>query len=94
MHRLVIATIMAAVAVTAFAPFGEADAQRRVRTKASVHRPPRLPARGPVPRRGGVYFPNCAAARAAGAAPIRRGQPGYALHLDRDRDGIACEWTY
>jgi hypothetical protein len=38
-----------------------------------------------------VFYPNCAAARAAGAAPIRRGEPGYASHLDRDNDGIACE---
>lgn len=37
------------------------------------------------------YYPNCGAVRAAGAAPIRRGQPGYARHLDRDGDGIACE---
>lgn len=36
-------------------------------------------------------FANCAAARAAGAAPIRRGEPGDGPHLDRDRDGIACE---
>ncbi len=41
--------------------------------------------------RGGVYFPNCDAARAAGAAPIYRGQPGYRPPLDRDNDGIACE---
>lgn len=40
---------------------------------------------------GGVYYPNCAAARAAGAAPIYRGQPGYGSHLDRDNDGKACE---
>lgn len=40
---------------------------------------------------GKVYYPNCAAARAAGAAPIYRGQPGYGTHLDRDGDGIACE---
>ncbi|RCW82021.1 excalibur calcium-binding domain-containing protein [Phyllobacterium bourgognense] len=39
----------------------------------------------------GVYFPNCTAARAAGAAPIRVGQAGYARKLDRDGDGIACE---
>ncbi|WP_258081202.1 excalibur calcium-binding domain-containing protein [Nocardia nova] len=38
-----------------------------------------------------VYYPNCAAARAAGAAPILRGQPGYRPGLDRDNDGIACE---
>lgn len=36
-------------------------------------------------------YPNCAAARAAGAAPIRRGEPGYGEHLDRDGDGVACE---
>lgn len=39
----------------------------------------------------GAHYPNCAAARAAGAAPIRRGQPGYRPGLDRDGDGIACE---
>lgn len=36
-------------------------------------------------------FQNCTAARAAGAAPIRRGDPGYGPHLDRDNDGIGCE---
>ena len=40
---------------------------------------------------GSVYYPNCAAARAAGATPIRRGQPGYGRRLDRDGDGVACE---
>ena len=37
------------------------------------------------------YYKNCKEARAAGVAPIYRGQPGYAKHLDRDGDGIACE---
>lgn len=36
-------------------------------------------------------FRNCAAARAAGAAPVRIGEPGYGPHLDRDGDGIGCE---
>jgi hypothetical protein len=40
---------------------------------------------------GRTYFRNCSEARAAGAAPIRAGQPGYSLKLDRDGDGIACE---
>ena len=40
---------------------------------------------------GEVYYPNCTAARNAGAAPVRRGQPGYGRHLDRDGDGIGCE---
>lgn len=38
-----------------------------------------------------VHYRNCSEARAAGAAPIHRGQPGYGSHLDRDGDGIACE---
>lgn len=40
---------------------------------------------------GDAYYPNCAAARAAGAAPVRRGDPGYGRHLDRDGDGKGCE---
>lgn len=38
-----------------------------------------------------VAFRNCKAARAAGAAPVRIGDPGYGTHLDRDGDGIGCE---
>jgi hypothetical protein len=38
-----------------------------------------------------VYYKNCAAVRAAGADPIRRGDPGYGRHLDRDGDGVGCE---
>jgi hypothetical protein len=36
-------------------------------------------------------YDNCAEARAAGDAPLFRGEPGYGPHLDADRDGIACE---
>lgn len=38
-----------------------------------------------------ISYPNCAAVRAAGTDPIRRGDPGYSRQLDRDGDGIACE---
>src|SRR5688572_26108770 len=38
-----------------------------------------------------VYYPNCAAARAAGAAPLRFGEPGYRAPLDADGDGVVCE---
>jgi hypothetical protein len=38
-----------------------------------------------------VYYKNCSEARAAGDTPLYRGDPGYAPHLDRDNDGIACE---
>ena len=41
------------------------------------------------PRR--TAFANCTEARAAGAAPVRRGDPGYGPHLDRDNDVIGCE---
>lgn len=48
----------------------------------------------PMPQRArgaGIYFPNCASVRAAGAAPVLAGEPGYGRHLDRDGDGIGCE---
>ncbi|TVT25509.1 excalibur calcium-binding domain-containing protein [Amycolatopsis acidiphila] len=38
-----------------------------------------------------VYYANCTEVRAAHAAPIHRGEPGYSRKLDRDGDGIACE---
>jgi hypothetical protein len=38
-----------------------------------------------------IYYPRCAAARAAGVAPIYRGSPGYREGLDADGDGVACE---
>jgi hypothetical protein len=47
-------------------------------------------ASNPSPRSNGA-FQNCTAARAAGAAPVRRGDPGYGPHLDRDGDGVGCE---
>jgi hypothetical protein len=37
------------------------------------------------------YYASCAAARAAGATPLHRGQPGYRTNLDGDNDGVACE---
>lgn len=45
----------------------------------------------PAPADAAVYYANCAAARAAGAAPLRAGQPGYRGQMDGDRDGVACE---
>jgi hypothetical protein len=42
-------------------------------------------------RRGAGAYANCTAARNAGAAPVRRGDPGYGPHLDHDNDGIGCE---
>ncbi|MDZ4692740.1 excalibur calcium-binding domain-containing protein [Terricaulis sp.] len=36
-------------------------------------------------------FPDCTAARAAGAAPVYANDPRYGPHLDGDDDGIGCE---
>ena len=54
--------------------------------------PPRTTPR-PVtpPPASDVYYQNCKAAKAAGAAPLYRGQPGYRSALDGDDDGVACE---
>ena len=48
------------------------------------------PAPAPAPATG-TPFANCAAARAAGAAPLHRGGPGYSTAMDGDGDGTACE---
>ena len=53
---------------------------------ATAHSPSK-----PTDSSGGGAFANCSAARAAGAAPVHRGDPGYAPKLDRDGDGIGCE---
>lgn len=38
-----------------------------------------------------VFYSGCREVRAAGAAPLHRGQPGYREGMDGDDDGIACE---
>jgi uncharacterized protein with LGFP repeats len=55
--------------------------------------PPSTPPPTPPPSTPptGVYYANCDAVRAAGAAPLYSGQPGYRSGLDRDHDGVACE---
>lgn len=40
---------------------------------------------------GAVYYENCTAVKAAGAAPIMQGEAGYRSALDRDGDGVACD---
>ena len=65
---------------------------RRTSAPSKTSRRPAPPKPLPVaPQPADVYYPNCAAVRAAGADPIRVGQPGYSRKLDRDGDGIACE---
>jgi hypothetical protein len=101
-HRLLVLLILVMPAV-ALAHGGGLNAEgchtNRKTGDYHCHRKPAAPA--PVrsaavaPKasstRGSVYYANCAAARAAGAAPVRVGDPGYARHLDRDGDGVGCE---
>lgn len=42
--------------------------------------------------RGVVFYASCSQMRAAGAAPVRVGKPGYRTGLDRDHDGWACRY--
>jgi hypothetical protein len=49
---------------------------------------------GPAPDAAaapGPGYADCAAVRAAGAAPIRRGEPGFSERFDGDGDGVGCE---
>ncbi len=48
---------------------------------------PSTPASGGAP----TPYENCDAVRAAGAAPLHAGEPGYSSRLDGDGDGSACE---
>lgn len=45
----------------------------------------------PAPAAPATFYQNCDAVRAAGAAPIHRGDAGYSSKLDRDGDGVGCE---
>lgn len=45
----------------------------------------------PEPALQQAYYSSCREAKAAGAAPLYRGDPGYRSGLDRDGDGVACE---
>ncbi|AKK08405.1 excalibur calcium-binding domain-containing protein [Corynebacterium testudinoris] len=58
---------------------------------ASIPEPARAVAPAPAPAPAAAYYKNCSAARAAGAAPVYAGSPGYGTHLDRDGDGVGCE---
>ena len=58
----------------------------------TVEEEPAPPAPAPQPVRAPTQpYASCAQARAAGAAPLYEGDPGYNPRLDRDKDGVACE---
>lgn len=76
------------VTVTSIKPFANLPAKKPIATKPVEEKPE---ADTPAGDDGGyVYYKNCTEVRAAGKAPIRRGDPGYGRHLDRDGDGQGC----
>jgi micrococcal nuclease len=58
-------------------PLPPTDAPRRDRTPDTAPANP--------------HYANCDAVRAAGAAPIHPGDPGWQQKFDRDKDGVGCE---
>jgi hypothetical protein len=101
-HRLLVVLIVLGTPAVALAHGGGLDANGcHTNRKTGDYHCHRKPAAAPAPVRSAavtpkasnanVYYANCAAARAAGAAPVRAGDPGSARHLDRDGDGIGCE---
>lgn len=66
------------------------DLQAQAQAQAAAVTTPNAFA-APAPQSASAYFSNCDEARAAGAAPVRVGDPGYGRHLDRDGDGVGCE---
>lgn len=67
----------------------QAAAAEQARQAAAAQQAQQQQAFVTQPQQGG--YRNCSEARAAGAAPLYRGQAGYSSRLDRDGDGVACE---
>jgi hypothetical protein len=67
----------------------QAAAEQAARDAAARQAVPVPAPAAPAP--SSVYYANCAAAKAAGAAPLYAGQPGYRPAMDGDSDGVACE---
>jgi endonuclease YncB( thermonuclease family) len=52
---------------------------------------PRTATPTPTYSDGQLYYSSCSKVRAAGKAPLMRGQPGYRAGLDGDHNGVACQ---
>jgi hypothetical protein len=60
--------------------------------KSSSTTPPTTePTSAPTTSTASVAYRNCGEVRAAGKAPLHRGDPGYSAELDHNGDGTACE---
>lgn len=80
-----------AAAAQAAAEQAARDEAARQAAQAPAPAPAAPAAPAPAPAPAAVSYANCTAARAAGAAPVYAGTPGYGKHLDRDGDGIGCD---
>ena len=81
-----------AAADKAAADAAAAAAKAAAEQAAAQQAVPQAPVQQVVPQApAAAYYANCTDAKAAGAAPIYSGQPGYRAGLDRDNDGIACD---
>ncbi|WP_413818568.1 excalibur calcium-binding domain-containing protein [Sphingobium sp.] len=96
--KIILPSLLLVIASPAIAHPGGLNAQgchnNRKTGDYHCHRAPVASRDAPVQRAmggGGGASANCSAARTAGAAPVRSGDPGYGRHLDRDGDGIGCE---
>ena len=86
----------ASASASASAAAAEASASAEASEQAVQDEPaqPEEPAQRPQqdPKKStSTYYANCTEAKAAGAAPMYEGDPGYRSGLDRDHDGIACD---
>jgi hypothetical protein len=72
--------------VPARPPAAKPAAVKPVQPRPAAQRPA-----APKPPAPSVYYANCAAVKAAGAAPLHRTDAGYRPALDRDNDGVACD---
>lgn len=86
------ASAAAAAEASASAAAAEAEPPEPAVQKEEPAQAPRQSGQNPDSEgAAGAYYANCTEAKAAGAAPLYRGEPGYREKLDRDKDGIACE---
>lgn len=83
-------TVYAPPPTTTTTPYVPEPAPVYVAEPEPVYVPPAPLAAVPAPP-AYVSYANCTAVRAAGAAPIYAGEPGYSSKLDRDGDGVGCE---
>ena len=86
------ASASAAAAAAAAAEAAEKAAQEAQQAEEAAQEPAQEPEEPAQPaQKPQAYYRNCAEAKAAGAAPLYQGDPGYRSALDRDHDGVACE---